>query len=662
MFLQADFTPLEASSLPPEEQLLIKLKNKEIQLKDAASLLQVSLSQGDTLRRQLMTSLKSMRSQTRQMRRSKTTLNSAVKELSSLKTTVEEEKQNREKMEVQVLEQLKTLSNINENLEGTKALLMQTRSDFKEEQTSTEKKLKAIQKSANDLKLNNVAKNLVSFIIQDVVQNQQQEVCGKQFKSLMQTVNTLSQRLHSAENSESSLRSEMIFLQSRLCEKDTAIEQCHDAIKNLQCEMKQLKTENEQVHKKENEFKDQTTSTDQEIENTQDNSSQQLYIAKLENEVKELKDKNFWLDHSLQENEVELYAKNRSMWQVHDKCRRLNWHCRNQYWQIQDLKRENMELRRCIEKQPAHFGTSSNCAYYEPSTGNTGAQYYQPTYYPTDQNQTFSLDESTNGKPSQTKLENEERSSTSPSKHSIPQKKPCTSKQMPENDGAWYSTGDAPVNFYDSNKKLQEQVSQKIFRKTSDDEKSRCCHELDTTDVAPDDTSALAFDALFFPSKSHQRPVGIPMPEHCYNKISAEMLVPNGKVVFFQNNLDNSPSSSYSNVDIFRSRQFPAAESVDSAILEQLPVNLTDEKAVGETERHYYVTYNEVQFDMANLSIPQIRYIASASGAVASQQGMNDFYYFLAKRIEEMDKNPRWKGAHNLGSPSAWLSLQKNEE
>ena len=50
-----------------------------------------------------MTSLKSMRSQTSQ---SKTALNFAMEELSGLKTTVKE-KQNREKMLAQLLEQQK---------------------------------------------------------------------------------------------------------------------------------------------------------------------------------------------------------------------------------------------------------------------------------------------------------------------------------------------------------------------------------------------------------------------------------------------------------------------------------------------------------------------------------------------------------------------------
>ena len=255
---------------------------------------------------------------------------------------------------------------------------------------------------------------------------------------------------------------------------------------------------------------------DQEIENKQGISSQQqLYTARLENEVKELKHTNFRLHGALREHEDELHANNRLMWQVHDDCKRLDRQCRNQYWQIQDLERENMELRKCIEKQPAHFETSSDCAYYEPSTGNTDAQYCQPTYYPTDQNQTFFLDESTRGKPSQTILENEERSSTSSSKHSIPQEEPCISKQMPENDGAWYSTSDAPVNFYGNNKKLQKQVSQKIFRKMSDDHKSRCSYALDTTGVAPDDSSALAFGDLSSP----QSPISDLLVFQCQNTV-----------------------------------------------------------------------------------------------------------------------------------------------
>ena len=305
--------------------------------------------------------------------------------------------------------------------------------------------------------------------------------------------------------------------------------------------MKQLKTKNERVHKKENKFKDQTTLTDQEIENTQNDSSQQLYTTKLENEVEELKYKNLRLDRALRENEDELDASNRSMWQVHDKCKRLDWRCRNQYWQIQDLERQNIELKKRIEKQPAHFGTSPNSAYFEPSPGDTDAQYYQPTYYPTDQNQTF-LDESTNEKPSQTILENEERYSTSPRKHNIPQEEHSISKQMPENDGAWYSTGDVPVNF-----------------------------------------------------QSHQRPVGIPMLEHRYNKISAEMHVPHGKVAFSQNNPVNSSSSFYSNVEELRPHQVAVAESFNSAVSERLHADSTDEKAVSVTERHYCVTYNDVQ-------------------------------------------------------------------
>ena len=322
-----------------------------------------------------------------------------------------------------------------------------------------------------------------------------------------------------------------------------------------------------------------------------------------------------------------------------------------------------MELRQCMKKQPAHFGTSSNSAYCEPSTDNTDAQYYQPTYHPTDQNQTFFLDESTNGKPTQTTIENEARSSTSSSKKSISQEEPCISKQIPENDGAWYFTGDAPVNFHDSNNKLQEQVSRKIFRKMSDDQKSRCSHELDTIDIAPGDTHALAFDDLSFPSKSHQRTVGIPMPERSFNKILAEMdELQYGKVALSQNDVSNSFSSCNSIAAELLSHPFPLAESADSTISKKLHVHFTDEKTNEKTERHYFVTYNEVQFDMANVSIPEIRYIASASGAIASQQSMNDFYYFLAKRIEEMDKDPRWKRAHKPGSPSAWLSLQKNEE
>ena len=65
---------------------------------------------------------------------------------------------------------------------------------------------------------------------------------------------------------------------------------------------------------------------------------------------------------------------------------------------------------------------------------------------------------------------------------------------------------------------------------------------------------------------------------------------------------------------------------------------------------------------MANLSLSEIQHNTSARGAIASQQGMNDFYYFLAERIEDMDKNSRWKGAHNLGSLSAWLNLHQKKE
>ena len=662
VFLQVDFNPLEASSIPPDEQRLIKLNNKEIQLKDTASSLQLSLSQGDILRYQLMTSLKSMRNQTRQMRQSKSALNSAMEDLSSLKTVVKEEKQSREKMEAQLLEQQRIQNDANEELKNTKTLLMLTRNDIKKQQIITNKQLKAIQKLVNDVKSNNVAKDLVSSVIQDAVHHQQQEMLLKQFKSLMQTVNTLSQRLHSAENSEASLRSEMTSLRSRLCEKDTAIEECHKAIKNLRCEMLQLKTENESANKREKDMKDRITLIDQETQDTQNNSSQQLYIAKLKNEIKELKCTSFQLDRALREHEDELDANNRSMWQVYDDCKKLDRQCRNQYWQIQNLERENMELRQCMEKQPAHFGTSSNSAYCEPSMGNTYAQYYQPTYHPTDQNLTFLVDESTNGKPTQTAIENEARSFTSPSKISISLEEPCISKQTPENDGARYSTGDAPVNFHDSNNKLQEQVSQKIFRKISDDQSSRCSHEFDAIYVAPDDTHTLAFDDLSFPLTSHQRPVGILMPERSFNKISAEMDVPYGKVALSQNDVSHPFSSCCSIAEELPSHQSPVAKSADSAISKQLHVHLTDEKTDDETERHYFVTYNEVQFDMANISIPEIRYIASASGAIASQQGMNDFYYFLAKRIEEMDEDPCWKGAHKLGSPSAWLSLQKDEE
>ena len=662
VFLQVDFNPLEASSIPPDEQLLVKLNNKEIQLKDTASSLQLSLSQGDILRHQLMTSLKSMRNQTRQMRQSKSALNSAMEDLSSLKTTVKEEKQSKEKMEAQLLEQQRIQNDATEKLKDTETLLMLTRKDIKEEQMITHKQLKAIQKSVNDVKSNNVAKDLVSSVMQDAVHNQQQEVFLKQFKSLMQTVNTLSQRLHSAENSEASLRSEMTSLRLQLCEKDTAIEECHDAIKNLRCEMLQLKTENESANKTEKDMKDQAILTDQEPEDTQNNSCQQSDIAKLKNEIKELKCTNFQLDRALREHEDELDANNRSPWQVHDDCKKLNWQCRSQYWQIQELERENMELRQRMEKQPAHFGTSSNSAYCEPSTGNAYAQYYQPTYLPTDQNLTFFVDESANRKPTQTTIENEARSPTYPSKHSISQEEPCISKQMQENDGAWYSTGDAPVNFHNSNNKLQEQVSQKILRKMSHDQKSRRSHELDAINAAPNDTRALAFDDLSFPSKSHQRPAGIPMPKRSVNKILAEMDVPHGKVALSQNDASNSFSSCNSIAEELPSHQSPVAESANSTISKQLHVHLTDKKTDDETERHYFVTYNEVQFDMANISIPEIRYIASACGAIASQQGMNDFYCFLAKRIEEMDEDPRWKGAHKLGSPSAWLSLQNNEE
>ena len=306
VFLQVDFNPLKASSIPPDEQHLVKLNNKEIQLKDTASSLQLSLSQGDILRHQLMTSLKSMRNKTRQMRQSKSVLNSAMEELSSLKTTVKEEKQNREKMEAQVLEQQRIQNDTKEKLEDITTLLMQTRKDIKEEQMITDKQLKTIQKSVNDVKPNNVANDVVSSVIQDAVHNEQQEVFLKQFKSLMQTVNTLSQRLHSAEISETSLRSEMASLRSQLCEKDAAIEDCHDAIKNLRCEMLQLKTDNESANKREKDLKDQTTSKDQEIEDAQNNSSQQLYIAKLKNKIKELKCKNFQLDRALREHEDEL--------------------------------------------------------------------------------------------------------------------------------------------------------------------------------------------------------------------------------------------------------------------------------------------------------------------------------------------------------------------
>ena len=173
-----------------------------------------------------------------------------MEELSGLKTTVKEEKQNREKMLAQLLEQQKIQNDADEKLKQAKTLLMQTKKDNNEEQMVIDKQLKAIQNSENDLKSKNVAIDPVSSVIQDAVQNQQQEVFLNQLKSLVQTANTLSQRLHSAENSEAFLRSEMTSLQSWLCEKDTAIEECHDTIKNLQSEMKQLNTKMDGFTKK----------------------------------------------------------------------------------------------------------------------------------------------------------------------------------------------------------------------------------------------------------------------------------------------------------------------------------------------------------------------------------------------------------------------------
>ena len=762
MFSQVDFNPLKASSTSPQEQLLLKLKRKEAQLKDAATALQVSFSQGDTLRHQLITSLKSMRSQTIEMRQSRTALNSAMKELTDLKALVQEEKQEKEKVESQLLQERKNHNNTHEKLEDKKTLLVHAQKKVKEEQILTNKKLKANQKLMYELILTHLAQNLVSSVIHDAHQTEQKEVFLKNFKALEKTSNTLSQRLLACEHDAESLQIKMTSLQLRLREKDIGIEECCETIKNLQLEIQQLKKEldvkssselslqkslkvteaklsqaqqtyedekrngeheismlvsqlqvlqdknfqleqqvrqcslkpsfnsvsvemtalqgsnipgdkmiTEGATKKKKEFKDQTTSTDQEIENAPNNSSQQLYIAKLENEVEELKRKNFRLGCALQERENELYSNNRSVWQVHDDCRKLDWQCRHQHWKIQELRKENMELRIYIEKQPADFVTSSNSAHFEQS--KTAAQLYQPTCYPTYHNKAFIHDENTTGKALETIEENEERSPTSLSTnsskettclrsevtHGTPQEEPCTSKQISEDDGARFSAG----NFHYNKKILQEQVLQKMKRKTSDDRKSRQRYESESTDVAPDDTSALTFDDLSSPSNSYQRRVGIPMPERIYNKILAGMDVPSwtGEVAFSQDD-GYSSSSCYSIAEELRPRQLPVAESADSAISERPYVHLTDEKVDDETERHYYVTYNGVQFDLANLSIPEIRNVASASGAIASQQGMNDFHYFLAKRIEEMDKNPCWNGAHNLGSPSVWLSLQKKEE
>ena len=315
LFLQVHgFNPLEASSIPPHEQLLVKSNNKENQLKDVATTMQVLISQRDTLRHQLMASLESMKSQTIEMRRSKAALNSAMSELTSLTAIVDEEKQKNEKLESQIFEQRKVQSEINEI---------------------------------------------------------------------------------------------------------------------------------------------------------------------------------------------------------------LDWHCKHQVRIIQELRSKNLELRRSIEKQSAYFGKSFNSAYYQAS--NADAQFHQPTCYASDQNKTFLPQESTNRKPAEIKKENEERS--------------------------------------------------------------------------------------------------------------------------------------------FGSFQiFPVARSADAAISERRYVQSTDKNVGCETERHHFVTYNGVQFDLASLSISEILNIAFTSEAISSQKRMNNFYLFLAKRIEEMEKNCGWEGVHNLGSPSVWLSLQKKEE
>ena len=70
------------------------------------------------------------------------------------------------------------------------------------------------------------------------------------------------------------------------------------------------------------------------------------------------------------------------------------------------------------------------------------------------------------------------------------------------------------------------------------------------------------------------------------------------------------------------------------------------------------VVYNGVRFDLATLTLPKVRNIVSSCGSIATSQGMNDFYEFLAAKVDELNKDPYWKSRHSLGKASDWLSVK----
>ena len=402
------------------------------------------------------------------------------------------------------------------------------------------------------------------------------------------------------------------------------------------------------------------------------NQSQKLLLAKLENEIATLKRKNADLGSSLQANELALYSKNQHLWQAIQECNRLYWECQQQNRRSVQLYNENLKWQNYFAIYFANSRSSSktgcksdfyNSAKYEcrPSQEKTYSQIDNKSI------------KSGSGVSLETIKENEERLSATSSvasmqlKSETPLSSCCsTCSALVFSDGGFQEKSKPLCDDVKSGSQCTSKHSETPTQKTCTDvhEDHHNPFETDTLILKADGKSnanhSIDDDATYIASalQFKERLVGIPIPETVYDRIVAGEDVPSWhQDQRFSQDDGYSTSSCNSIKEELFFHHFQVTDCAGSPISEFTNLGIAADES--EQNLHFEVRYRGKSFDMVSLSLPEIRNLASSTGAIRSQADMNDFYDFLAKKIKEMNGNPHLKNFHKLGSPTNWLSLKQ---
>ena len=612
-----------------------ELEKKEKKLQCVVNALQVANSRGDKLRDQLMTSLNEVKSQTMVIGTIRNAHKSATSEMRVLKAELQDLKKVNETVLNDLNQEKKHRDELTKELQEKNGLLKEaidTNTKLNGEIKKNESYIEIEKKTVKQLQTNlSLSKNDL-FETKEKYQN---EINDNKYLT--------------QENSKLALDVKQIS--DKQVKPDASDQTNIESIdgKVPCCNMTAIQHQNEsmaQVQFAEN----NTTAREQEL---------LLQVEKLQEKVSTfIKEKNDLNDALSREREDShrYYRHYIEEWEKY--CEEIERQYQLKDWDICQLYKENLELRQDIMKLTSTYscGYNKHTSYITyPYDRYFGTQTHFNNYrnvqqYVHDQGNS---DKQSHAKLLETIMENEERLPENSIELSSLPNSVCSTPALSNNSSKTFSEVSLEsVPSVKSSSSRNSSSSKRSSAKAHTPNNENFSTQNAATSVTRTQTDkTLNYNSLTLkiPQYSTQRLVGIPMPEDVFEQILAGENVDDWQTYATLDD-EYSPNSSES----IERRSF--SHRNDGVIK-------TDESEIfasnNKKPSNYYVTYKDVEFDLVGLTVPKIRNIATACGAIGCQSEMNAFYDFLAAKTEEINKDEYWRKFTKLESPADWLSLKQ---